>query len=186
MPLIRRSDLSNLKECLGTEINVNNEKCFFTFLYRSPSQSHEELESFCSSLDSLLSNRNDQHPTCSIVIGDFNATCSKWYSSDKDNTAGLELDSITTQQVIVKWLINQPTHFINKSSSCIDFIFSSKTSFVKNCGSELMDLWKMSSWYHKTLNFDIPLPSPYFRDIWDYRHENTESIQKAISTFDWS
>ena len=102
LPLIRRSDLSNIKECLGTEVNVNNEKCFFTCLYRSPGHSHEELESFCSSLDSLLSNRNDQHPACSIVIGDFNATCSKWYSSDKDNTAGLELDSITTQQVIVK------------------------------------------------------------------------------------
>ena len=56
LPLINRSDLSNMKECLVTEINVNNEKCFFTCLYRSPSQSHEELESFCSSLDSLLSN----------------------------------------------------------------------------------------------------------------------------------
>ena len=59
LPLIRRSDLSNMKEYLGTEINVNNEKCFFACLYRSPSQSHEELESFCFSLDSLLSNIND-------------------------------------------------------------------------------------------------------------------------------
>ena len=46
LPLIIRSDLSNMKECLVTEINVNNERCFFTCLYRSPSQSHEELESF--------------------------------------------------------------------------------------------------------------------------------------------
>ena len=37
-----------------------------------------------------------------------------------------------------------------------------------------------------TLNFDIPLPPPYYRDVWDYKHANTESIQKAISTFDWS
>ena len=36
LPLIRRSDLSNMKECLVTEINVNNEKCFFICLYRSP------------------------------------------------------------------------------------------------------------------------------------------------------
>ena len=75
--LIRRSDLSNMTECLVTEINVNNEKCFFTCLYRSPSQSHEELEGFCSSLDSLLSNINNQHPACSIAIRDFNAKCSK-------------------------------------------------------------------------------------------------------------
>ena len=73
--LLRRKDLGNMKECLVTEIIVNNEKCFFTCLYRSPSQSHEELESFCAILDSFLSNVNDQHPACSIVIGDFNAKC---------------------------------------------------------------------------------------------------------------
>ena len=36
-----------------------------------------------------------------------------------------------------------------------------------------------------TLNFDVPLP-PHYRDVWDYKHENTETIQRAISTFDWS
>ena len=37
-----------------------------------------------------------------------------------------------------------------------------------------------------TLNFDIPFPPPYHRDVWDYKHTNTESIQKTISTFDRS
>ena len=91
---------------------------FCAVLYKSPSQSHEELESFCSSLDSLLSNINDQHLACSIVIEDFNAKCSKWYTSDKDNTAGFELDSITTTAGYSQ-MINKPTHFINESSSCI-------------------------------------------------------------------
>ena len=31
-PLIKRNDLINLKDCLVTEINVNNEKCFFHVL----------------------------------------------------------------------------------------------------------------------------------------------------------
>ena len=132
--LIRRNDLSNLKECLVTEINVNNEKCFFTCLYRSPSQSHEELESFCSNLDSLPSNINYQHPACSIVIEDFHAKCSKWCTTNKDNTAVLGLDSITTTTGYSQ-MINKPTHFINKSSSCIDLIFYSNTSYVKK-------LWK--------------------------------------------
>ena len=100
LSLIRRCNLSNMKECLVTEINVNNEKFLFTCLDRSPSQSREELESFYSSLDSLLSDIKDQHPTCSIVIGDFNAKCSKWCTTDKNNTAGLELEQ--QQQVIVK------------------------------------------------------------------------------------
>ena len=110
LPLINRSDLSNMKECLVTEINVNNEKCFFRCLYRSPSQSHEELESFCSSLDFLLFNINDQHPACSTVIGDFNAKCSKWYTADKNNIAGLKLDSITTTAGYSQ-MINKLTHF---------------------------------------------------------------------------
>ena len=130
LPLIRRSDLSNMKEFLVTEINVNNKKCFFACLYRSPSQSHEELESFRSNLDSVLSNINDQHTVCSIVIGDFNAKCSKWCTTDKDNTAGLELDSITTTAGYSQ-MINKPKHLINESLSFIDLIFSSNTSYVK-------------------------------------------------------
>ena len=43
LPLIRRNDLTNIKDFLVTEINLNNEKCFFTCLYRSPVQSHDEL-----------------------------------------------------------------------------------------------------------------------------------------------
>ena len=31
-----------------------------------------------------------------IVLGDFNAKCSKWCTSDRINSAGIELDNITT------------------------------------------------------------------------------------------
>ena len=37
LPLIRRSELSNKREFLVTEINVSNEKCFSTCFYRSTS-----------------------------------------------------------------------------------------------------------------------------------------------------
>ena len=73
LPLIRRNDLTNIKDCLVTEINLNSEKCFFTCLYRSPSQNHDELERFCINFDLLLSNINNLHPTYSIVLGNFSA-----------------------------------------------------------------------------------------------------------------
>ena len=114
LPLIRRSYLNNMKEYLVTEIHFNNKNCFFTCFYRSQSQSHEELESFCSNLDFLLFNRNDQHPACSIVIGDFNAKCSKECITDKENTAGLEVDSITTTAGYSQ-MINKPTHIFKES-----------------------------------------------------------------------
>ena len=36
-----------------------------------------------------------------------------------------------------------------------------------------------------TLYFIVPLPPPYYREIWDYKHENIKKIQKAISMFYW-
>ena len=36
-----------------------------------------------------------------------------------------------------------------------------------------------------TLDFNVPLSPPYYGDIWDYKNADTESIQKAISNFDW-
>ena len=35
-------------------------------------------------------------------------------------------------------------------------------------------------------DFNVPLPLPYYREIWDYKNAYTESIQKAISNLDWS
>ena len=41
LPLIRKVDICKLNECIVTEITVNNERCFLTCLYRSPSQNQE-------------------------------------------------------------------------------------------------------------------------------------------------
>ena len=112
--------LSILQEYLVNDIIVYNEKCFSTCLYRYPKQNHEESENVSSNLDLLLSNINDNHPL--TLIGDFNGKSSKWCKSDKSNRAGIELDNITTS---AGQLINEPTQFVNKTSSCIDLIFSS-------------------------------------------------------------
>ena len=135
-------------------------------------------------MDLPLSNINDNHPTCSILRGDFNTKSSKWCNRDKSNRAGIKYDSITTSVVYIQ-LINEPTHFVNKASSCIDLIFSSDFNITRNYGIEKKIHKKC---HHEiiygTLNFNVPLPPPYSREIWDYKHANTENIQKAISMFD--
>ena len=35
------------------------------------------------------------------------------------------------------------------------------------------------------LEFVVPLPLPYYREIWNYKTADTESIQKTISSFEW-
>ena len=72
-------------------------------------------------------------------------------------------------------MIDKPTHYINESSSCIDLIFSSNVnleqSLYETCHHNII---------YGTTNFNIPLPPPYFREIWDYKNANTECIQKLI------
>ena len=73
IPLILRDDINTLDNCLVTEIRSQNEKCFLTCIYRSPSQNQDEFKNFCTNFDILLNNINDELPLCSIVTGDFNA-----------------------------------------------------------------------------------------------------------------
>ena len=75
LPINRRDNISNLQECLVTEITLKNKRCFLTCLYRSPSQNCEQIQSFCDSLDILLNNINSLNPGISIITGDFNGKC---------------------------------------------------------------------------------------------------------------
>ena len=59
-------------------------------------------------------------------------------------------------------------------------------SFIRNYGTEQSIYEKCRhSITYRTLDFNVPLPPPYYREIWDYKNADTESIQKAISNFDW-
>ena len=73
LPIVKRNDLSQLHECLVTELRNGKKKCFFTCLYRSPSQISNEFEDFCTDLNIFLSNINDHKPACSVITGDYNA-----------------------------------------------------------------------------------------------------------------
>ena len=65
-------------------------------------------------------------------------------------------------------MIDKPTHFINELPSGIDLVFSSNVNLMKDCGVEQ----SLSKTFHHTiiygtLNFNVPLPPPYFREIWE-------------------
>ena len=79
-------------------------------------------------------------------------------------------------------LINEPTHFVNKTSSCSDSIFFSDVNITSNYGIEKTIHEKCHHHIiYGTLNFNVPLPPHYHRENWDYK--NTENTQKAISMY---
>ena len=77
MSRIKQDITCTLDNCLVTEIRSQNEKCFLTCLYRSPSQYQGDFENVCTNFDILLSKVNDELPISLIVRSDFNAPCSK-------------------------------------------------------------------------------------------------------------
>ena len=104
-----------------------------------------------------------QSPTCSILIDDFNAKCSQWCNSDKDDKTGSQLDNITTSAGYIQ-VIDKPTYFINESSY-IDLIFSSNARLPPNGG---ICIW------------NIHLPTPYYREVWDTNEQILKLFQKLL------
>ena len=95
IPLIRRGNLCSLYNCLETEICLENGKCVLSCLYQSPSQNKHEFEHFCTLIYSYGSYKQWTFPTCSVLIGDFNAKLSKWYNNDITDANGCAPDDPT-------------------------------------------------------------------------------------------
>ena len=67
------------------------------------------------------------------MIGDFYAKSCNWSINDTRTTEGDQLDSITSLYYM-KQLILEPNHILQRSSSCIDLIFSNQPNTAMNSG----------------------------------------------------
>ena len=149
-----------LNECIVTEITVSDEKCFLTCLYKSPNQNQEQFESFCKNLIDVLSHINNQQPTCSILVGDFNAKLSKWCPGDKDRKAGQDIDTFRTTSGCTQ-MIGLPTHIMNDKWSCIDLLFTTNSKLLCDVGVEQTIYSKCHrNIIYGSLNLNIPLSPP--------------------------
>ena len=112
----------------------------------------------------------------------FNAKSKNWYSQDKTSFEGKTIESITSQFGLYQ-LINEPTHLLENSSSCIDRIFTLQLNLVvksrvypslhPNCHHQIV---------FAKFNLMISYPLPYSREVWHYREANTDLIRRAIVT----
>ena len=90
--------LSNtyLQECLILEISINNKKGYVLSLYRSPSQTPSEFDSFINNLEKLIIDIYSRKADFAVMIGDFNAKSCNWSINDTTNPEGAQLDSMTS------------------------------------------------------------------------------------------
>ena len=79
---VRVINLSYFEEALLLEMTYHNKKVILSVIYRSPSQSIIEFDSFLSNLEKLLSDINNRKPALSIITGDFNARSQSWWTNN--------------------------------------------------------------------------------------------------------
>ena len=120
-----------------------------------------------------------------VVLGYINAKSNNWCKADITSLEGSEIDTIASSYGLNQ-LIQEPTHVLNSSSSCIDRIFTSYPNLVME--SEIHSLLH-SNCLHQIVfaKFNLPifyLP-PYERTVWYYQRAITELIRTAIDQFDW-
>ena len=133
LSLVRRSDLTDLNECLVCEVRCGSKRSFITLLYRSPSQDGENFMLFKRQWEDTIININNCSPAVSVYVGDFNARNSDWWSGDTSNLQGTEINNLATQHGLHQ-IIDKPTHILSNSASCIDLIFTSTPNLVCNSG----------------------------------------------------
>ena len=103
------NNTSCLKKWLNFNLSVYGKQYNITLIYRSPSQSSEEFDTFLSNFKFLLDYIANRNPFVSIII----------------------CESLTSQCGF-KQIISDPAHILESSSSCIDLIFISQQNLVMN------------------------------------------------------
>ena len=66
------------------------------------------------------------NPFLTVMISDFNAKSSNWYLN--------EVTSFEGSQFAMPQVINEPTHILDNSKSCIDLIFTSQPNTIRDSG----------------------------------------------------
>ena len=111
-----------------------------------------------------------------LVTGDFNVRSSNWWPDDIDRAEGTRLESKISYYGLPQ-IINEPTHILPSSSSCIDLIFTNQPNFVINSGVHPL---LHQNCHHQIIfaevNLKVYYPPPYKRLVWDYKKANIDAI----------
>ena len=107
---------------------VGGKLCGFVSLYHPPNQSQDDFESFANNFELNIDAVTANNPFLTVVLGDFNIKTNFWFKGDKTSYEGSKIDAITLQFGLQ--LINEPTHLVADSSSCIHLIFTSQPNLV--------------------------------------------------------
>ena len=79
-----------LKKCLIFEVSINNKRGYVVSMYRSPSQTSDDFNSFTTNLEKLVINISSTSPHFILIIGGFKAKSSNWSYKDTTTAGGAQ------------------------------------------------------------------------------------------------
>ena len=126
-------NLNILDKCLVCELSFGSHRVCLVSIYQTPSQSSNEYDTFLFNFEQLLTYLNSIKPRVLLVTDDFNVRSSSLWYYDFDTVEGTRIESITSYYGLHQ-IINEPTHILPSSTSCIDLIFTNQPSLVINSG----------------------------------------------------
>ena len=178
-------NLNILNECLVCKLSFGSHRVCLVSIYRTPSQSSNEYDTFLLNFDQLLTYLNSIKPYVLLITGDINVKSSSWWSDDIDAVEGTRFESITSYYGLHQ-IINEPTHILPSSAFCIDLISTNQPNLVINSGvhSSLHQNCHHQIIFAK-INLKVYHPPPYKRLVWDYKKANIDAINLAIKSFNW-
>ena len=75
-------------------MTCENQKSYIGVIYRSPSQSCNEIEDFLLNLEKLINQIKQLKPSITIILGDLNARSSDWWANDITSTEDTHINSL--------------------------------------------------------------------------------------------
>ena len=178
-------NIGYLDECLSFELQIGNKIWNFVALYRYPSQSQDNSETFANNFEMMLEFLAQRNPLLLTATGDFNAKSSNWYNKDKTSFKSNTIENVTSQ-LGLHHVINEPTHILPNSSLYIDLIFTSQPNMVIKSGVYSSF---HSSCHHQIvfamINMKICYPPPYSRQVWHFKEARTDLIRNTFNDFNW-
>ena len=182
---LKVTDVRLLEECIAFDLIISNKLCSFVALYRSPSQSQDDFATFSDNLELTLDFVSKKKPFLLVVLGDFNAKLSQWHDKDTSTPEGISVESITSRFGLHQ-IINDPTHILENSSSCIDLIFTSQPNLSVESGTQPS---LHPNCHHQIVyaifNLEVIYPPPYTREVWHYQDSDVDLIRRSLNEFDW-
>ena len=172
-----------MQEGICFELKVGDKNFDFFSLYKSPSQSKDDFDTFAENLELNLENLVQRNSFLVVAIGDFNPKSSNLFRQDKASFEGDTIENLTSQFGLHQ-VIKEPAHISDTFSSCIDLIFTSHPNLIIESGvhSSLH-----SNCHHQMIfakfNLEVVYLPPYVQEVLHYQDANTELIRRAINEF---